>query len=88
MGFADHGEALPAVEPLDHPDLPERLVAVEPLGEDPPGQRAQLILAPRRGEGGGPYVIAQIEVRVVDPARPPLTEWDERETLPVARNEV
>ena len=47
----DLGEQRPALvlEALDHPDLPERLRAVQVLGEDPRGGGAQLLLAAREG---------------------------------------
>jgi hypothetical protein len=86
MGLREHREAV-VLEPLDEPDLPERLVAVELLGEDPARQVLELALGARRGERGGAHVVAEVEVRVVDPARPALPQRDEGEPLAVARHE-
>ena len=62
--------------------------AVEPLGEDPAGEALQLVLRARLGQRRVAHVVAEVEVRVVDPARPSLAERHERELLPVARHEV
>ncbi len=86
MGLGEDGEAV-VVEALDEPDLPERLVAVELLGEDAAGQVLQLALGAGRGERGGAHVVAQVEVWVVDPLRAALAERDEGEPLAVARHE-
>ena len=67
----DLGEERPALvlEALDHPDLPERLGAVQVLGEDPRGGGAQLLLCARRGHGAVAQVVAEVEVGIVDPDR-------------------
>ena len=83
----DHREA-PALDAVDEPDLPQRLAAVQPLGEHAPGQVAQLLEAGGLGQRGVAHVVAGVEVRVVDPHRPRLGERRERELLPVARHEV
>ena len=87
MGLRQHREAV-ALEAVDEPDLPQRLVAVELLGEHAPGQLLQLLLGAGRGEGRGAHVVAQVEVRVVHPLRPALAERHEREPLAVARHEA
>jgi hypothetical protein len=87
VGLGEQREAV-ALEPLGHPDLPQRLVAVERLREHAPGERAQLVLGPRRGQRGRADVVAEVQVRVVDPARAALVERDEREPLAVPRDEV
>ncbi len=73
---------------VDQPDLPQRLAAVQPLGEHAPGQVAQLLEAGGLGQRGVAHVVAGVEVRVVDPHRPRLGERRERELLAVARHEV
>jgi hypothetical protein len=88
VGLRQHGEAVAAVEALDNPHLPERLVPVEALAEDAAREAPELLLGARLGEGRVADVVAQVEVRVVDPARPALAERDERELLAVARHEV
>ena len=69
---------------VDEPDLPQRLRAVELLGEDAAGQPSQLVLAGRLRERRVAHVVADVEVRVVDPHRPRLRERRERELLAVA----
>ena len=90
MRLGDDGEALALLvaEPLDEPHLPERLVAVESLGEEAPGEPLQLFLATRGGQGGVPHVVLEIELRLVDPDGPSLPEGHENDPLPVARNLV
>ena len=85
--LADEREAA-ALDALDQPDLPQRLVAVELLGEHAARERAQLLLGAGRGQRGLAHVVAQVQVRVVDPARPALAERHEGELLAVARDEV
>ncbi len=87
VGLRQQREAV-AVEPVDQPQLPERLVAVERLGEDAAGEIAQLLLVARLRQPGVAQVVAQVEVRVVDPARAALPERDEREALAEPRHEV
>ena len=66
VGLRDQREAV-ALEPLHQPDLPQRLGAVQALGEDPPGQPAQLVLRARRGQRRVAHVVVDVEARVVDP---------------------
>ena len=66
VGLADQREAAVAHR-VDEPDLPQRLVAVELLGEHAAGERAQLVLARGRGQRRVAHVVADVEVRVVDP---------------------
>ena len=70
VGLGDEGEAL-AGQPLDHPQLPERLRAVELLGEHPRRHVAQLLLRARRGQRRVADVVLEVEGRVVDPERAP-----------------
>ena len=78
----------PSPTRVDEPDLPQRLGAVELLGEHAAGQLAQLLLARRRRQRGVADVVADVEVRVVDPHRARLRERRERELLAVARDLV
>ena len=53
-----------------------------------PGEGAELLLGARRRERGLADVVAQVQVRVVHPARPALPERHERELLAIARDEM
>ncbi len=87
VALADHGEAV-TVEPLDQPQLPERLGAVELLGEDPRREVAQLLFGARRRQRAAAHVVIEVEEGVVDPDRPALLEGDEAQLLAEARDEV
>ncbi|CAA9489362.1 MAG: hypothetical protein AVDCRST_MAG17-684 [uncultured Solirubrobacterales bacterium] len=91
VGLREHGKALSTLvvlEPLHEPDLPQRLVEVERLSEHAPGQRPQLVLVAGLGKGGVADVVADVQVRVVDPAWSPLAQRHGDDPLAVARNEV
>ena len=49
---------------------------------------AQLLLGAGRRQGALAHVVVEVEVRVVDPDRPPLVEGDEAQLLAEARNQV
>ena len=87
VGLADDREAV-AVEALGEPHLPERLGAVELLGEDPRRKVSQLLLGARGREGGAPHVVLEVQMRVVDPDRPALAEGHEAKLLAKARHQV
>ncbi len=55
------------LEPLDEVDLPQRPAAVERARGDPRDQLAQLVVVARARQRGAAYVVADLEVRVVDP---------------------
>ena len=76
------------VEAVDEQQLPQRLRAVQALGEDAAGEVLQLLLAAGRRQAGVAQVVAQVEVRVVDPDRPALVQRDLGEPLAEARDEV
>jgi hypothetical protein len=80
-------EAVP-LESLDQPQLPERLGAVELLGEEAGGQRAQLLLGAGRGQGGLAHVVMEVEVGVVYPHRAALAKRHEAQLLAEAGDEV
>ena len=86
----DLREQGPAVllEPLDHPDLPERLRAIQVLGEDPGGGRAQLCLGAGRRNSAVAQVVVDVEVRVVDPDRLAHAEGHEADLLAIARGQI
>jgi len=87
VGLADDGEA-PAVEAIDQPDLPERLGAIQPLGEQPSGQPLQRRVVAGTGQRRVPDVIPRVVMGVVCPHRPALFQGDVGEPLAVARNQV
>ncbi len=70
VGLGEQGEAL-ARESLDQPQLPQRLGAVELLGEDAPGHPPQLLLGTRARERRMADVVLEVEAGVVDPERAP-----------------
>ena len=74
-------------EPLDHPNLPQGLRAVELLRHHPSHEGPQLDLAARRREGGVAEVVVDVEMGVVHPDRAPEVERDEADDLPVAGDE-
>jgi len=89
----DHGvvelaqQCLPALaQPLDHPHLPQRLAAVEPLHHDPGDQLAELLVTAGSGKAGMTDVVLEVEVRVVDPHRAPEIEGHRPDHLAVARD--
>ena len=73
---------------LHEPHLPQRLRAVEALGEDPGGQPQQLLLVSRRRQRGLADVIGEVEVGVVHPQRPAGAQGRITDLLAIARNEV
>ncbi len=87
MGLGQNGKAV-ALEPLHQPQLPQRLLAVELLGEDPTTQRLELGLGPRARQRGVADMELGLEVRIVDPPGAPLVEGHEGEPLAVARDEM
>ena len=87
VGLAEDREAA-AFEPLDEPQLPQRLVAVELLREGAAGEVLELLVAAGRRQRVVLHVVPRVEVRIVDPHRAALAERDEREPLAVARHEV
>ena len=87
VALADDREAV-AGQALDQPQLPERLRAVELLGEDPRRQVAQLLVGTGRRQRGLADVVVEVEVGVVDPDRPPLGEGDEAQFLAESRHQV
>ncbi len=87
VGLGDHGKAF-AGHVLHQPKLPQRLGAIQALGEDAPGELLELGLVLGPGKPCVADVVAGVEVRVVGPHRPTLSERHERQSLAVARHEV
>jgi hypothetical protein len=57
----------PALEPVDHVELPQRAAAVERAPEHTLHRLGQLPVVARRGQRGLTDMEVQVEVRVVDP---------------------
>ncbi len=87
VGLADDREAV-ARQPLDEPQLPQRLVAVQRLGEQATGQPLQRGVVARARQPGVAQVVADVEVRVVDPGRAALPERHGGQALAVAGHEI
>src|SRR5437588_782112 len=83
--LADDGQARLA-QPLDDPHLPERLVPIERLGEQPADQLLQFGLSSRRWKRAVAHVVLAIELGLVDPDGPPLFEGNEHHPLPITGN--
>ena len=84
----DLGDQRPAIlgESFDHPVLPQRVIAVEPLRHHPRHQLGELLVAAGLRQGGPADVIAEIKVRVVHPDRPPEAERHRAEFPAVKRH--
>ncbi len=87
VGLVDHGEPV-VLQALDQPQLPQRLGAVEALGEQPAGELAQLVVGAGARQRGVTHVVGEVEAWVVDPQGPSHLEPRVRELLAVARYEV
>jgi hypothetical protein len=86
MGQAHRGEA-PALEPLDHPDLPEWSSAVERSLEQARDERLELLVRTRARNRDVTQVVVEVEVPIVDPHRV-LLAGNPGEPLPIAGNPV
>jgi len=87
VGLVDERKAV-VLEPVHEPDLPQRLGAVQALGEDPAREQAQLLEASRLGQGRDADVVIEVEPWIVDPQGTPQLQPRERELLAVAGDEV
>ena len=74
-----------SLQALDDPQLPERLRAIEPLGEDAARQLSQLLVAARARQRRVANVVVEVEARVVHPEGPAQLERREGQPLAVAR---
>ncbi len=78
----------PAGHVLHEPDLPQRLGAVEALGEEPPGEALERGVVGGAWQRGVADVVVGVEVWIVGPHRPSLAERHVCEPLTVARYQV
>ena len=87
VGLGDQREPPPR-HALHQPDLPQRLGAVQALGEEPPGEplECRVVAGPR--QRGVADVVVGVEVGIVGPHRTALVERHIRQALAVARHEV
>ena len=74
-------------EPLDHPHLPQRAVPIELHGHQPAHQVVQLLLPAGRRQRRVADVVGEVEVRVVDPHRPPELARHEPHLLAIPRQQ-
>jgi hypothetical protein len=72
-----------ALEPFDHPELPQRLAAIEALGHQAADQTLEQTLPPWSWERRVAHVVLEVEVGIVHPHRVVL-ERDPRQALSVA----
>ncbi len=86
VDLRDDGEAV-ALEALDDPELPQRLLAVEALGEDAPDHALELTLGSRSGQPRVAHVVADVEGGVVHPDGV-LLERRVGQALAVARDAI
>ena len=86
VDLRDQGEAF-ALEPVHHPHLPQRPLAVEGPGEDLTHDLLELAIRSGGWQAHVPHVVVQVEAIVVDPDRVSL-EGREGEPTPVAGEEV
>ncbi len=87
VGLEDEREAI-VLESLDQPALPQRLGAIELLGDDPARELEQLLLGARGGQRRVADVVLEIELRIVGPQWAARVERRRAQPLPVARDEV
>ena len=66
MDLPDRRDA-PAGEPFEEPELPERMASIERDARDPRDDGVHLARPPRRGHGGLPHVVVEIEIGILDP---------------------
>ena len=82
MDLRDDGESIP-LQAVDDPHLPERLPAIQELGDDPPAETLQLSFITRVGKVGMPQVVVEVEGRIIDPDRIAF-DRDELHSLAIA----
>src|SRR5258708_810710 len=70
---------------VDQPVLPERVIAVQPLRHYPGHQGVQVLIAARRRKRGLPQLVPKVEIRIIDPDRPPEDGRTRAELLRVDR---
>ncbi len=85
--LGDDGEAIPALQALDYPHLPERPRAVELLRHDAGRQPLELAFVSGARQRAVAHVVLDVEMLIVDPHRAAF-ERREREHLAVAGDVV
>ena len=86
MALDQDGEPV-ALQTFDQIHLPERLLAVQGLGEDPVRQGDEFPLGARRGKGRVTHVEGDVEGVVIDPERPADVHRRVGQPLPIPRNQ-
>ena len=86
MDLAERGKAA-AGQALDDVHLPEGPVAIERFGHERGAELFELRVAPRPRQARVPYVVVEVEIRVVDPDRT-LCERNPGDLPPIARHPV
>ena len=89
VGLGDQRATI-VLQALDQPHLPQRLGAVELLGEDARGEVAQLLPIPRRRQRRVAHVVLEVEARIIHPHGAPAVERRVRvsQLVAVARHQV
>ena len=87
MGLRDQREAT-AHHPLDQPDLPQRLGAIQSLREQPASEPLERLLVGGFRQGRVANVVARVEIGIVHPHWSPLLQRNVRQPLAIARDEV
>ena len=77
---------LPILEAFDEPCLPKWALAIERMRHDPADEAAERRVVAGSGQRRVPQVVAEVEVRVVCPHRPPELERHRADALAVARD--
>ena len=85
--LADHRPA-GVLQPLHHPDLPQRFAAVELLRHEAPHQPAELELAARCRQRRASHVVLEVEVWIVHPRRAAEVVGDSLHNLAVPGHQV
>ena len=84
----EHERPMAALETFDEPGLPQRAVAVERLGHDPPHQAAERSVVTGCRQGRVPEVVVEVEVGIVDPDRSTQLEGNRPHPLAVAGDQM
>jgi hypothetical protein len=87
MGLAEHGPASVA-QPVHHPDLPQWAITVQAQREHAAGQPPELLVAAGAWQRGVPQVVAQVEVRVINPDGASLLGRHLGNALAIPRDEI
>ena len=86
--LVDQPDVLAAVDALDEPELPQRVVAVEHLVHEPLGELEQLAAGAGRGQRGEAHVVARCRTRGRRPRSGARAERHRHHPLAEARDEL